>query len=159
MQLSTWHEVGGSHPANNACSLLPPSLAWWLLDAQENWSTWLHKTQTCPYTGSWLSEVFCPRGPGITSEVLGWDLLSGGYAHRGPRGAGAQVRSNTQRLFKVPTLDLLATSQHCGLLSGASQRRPGLVVRALDWESSGGRNLALALHLPGCVTLAMSIHA
>lgn len=69
------------------------------------------------------------------------------------------VRSSTQRLFKVPTLDLLAKSQHCSLLSGASQRRPRLVERALDWESSRGRNLALALYLPGCVTLAKSIHA
>lgn len=60
--------------------------------------------------------------------------------------------------FKVPTLDLLAKSQHCSLLSGASQRRPRLVEQALDWESSRGRSLALALYLPGCVTLATSIH-
>ena len=153
------HEVGSSHPGSSACSLLPPSLAWRLPDVQENWSTWLHKTQPWPHMGSWLSEVFCPRGPDITSEVLGWDFLSGGYAYRGPRGAGAQVRSNTQRLFKVPTLDLLATGQHHGLLSGASQHRPGLVEWALDWESSEGKNLTLAMHLPGCMTLAMSIHA
>lgn len=69
------------------------------------------------------------RSPRLGS-VVGRPRITGGregYFLRGLRGAGATVISNTQRLFKILIEDLVASSWVWGILSGASQCKPGFV--------------------------------